>query len=260
MSFDVHAYAPARAPWAMNPIAEPRELKDPPKALEPREFKHPPKTLDSFGRRSPSKFFVDKIPNTAKYPKDSPTRNLLGASEISGRMTEFSRASKFVTFLKNYFHIGYPPADKDKGDSFFHAVNVCLSGNETVDTSVESHLRAMAFEDKGGLDMLRTLNNDLERNPGVPVTSAITPSALAKYLGICITVFRTAKSKISEHSKNPRRTTYSGDAGQCVADREIFLLRDDGGFQSLLPKDYKGLEDHHWDDFWKTILKDESEG
>jgi len=242
MSVDMHAVARVRAPTTVNRIAESREPY------------HSPRTLDSFGRRSPSKIFVDKIPNTAKYPQDNPTRNLLGAGEMTGRMTKFSRTPEFIKFLNLHFTIGPRPADNDddKGNSFFHAVNMCLNGHETVNVSVGSQLRAMAFEDKGELDMLRTLHDDLERNFGVPVTSGITPSALAKKLGICITVFRTVNSKNSENSSTPRRLTYSGDAGQCAADREIFLFKNEHGFQSLLPK--KNLKVDVWNEFWRFIL------
>jgi hypothetical protein len=260
MSVDMHAVARVRAP--------PKTVKSSTEiiadALSDIEPPDPPRTLQSFGRRSSINFSIDKLPDTAKYPQDSPTRNLLGAGEMMNRMTHFLSTPQLRQFLDIHFTFG-PEATDDVdvdgiGNSFFHAVNMCLNGNETVDVSMGSRLRALAFEDKGELDMLRTAHNDRERDNGVPVTSAITPSALAKRLGICITVFKTAnaetkKSKPPKPPKtpiHPGRLTYSGDAGQCTADREIFLFKNDLGFQSLLPK--SDLRIDVWDDFWNTIL------
>jgi len=260
MSVDVHAVARVRAPKPERPnidvLADALEGRDPPDA---------PRTLQSFGRRSRINFFVDKLPNTAKYPQNGPTRNLLGAGEMISQITNYSTTSEFTKFLDSHFTFGPKAAGgvDDRGNSFFHAVNMCLKGNETVDVSAGSQLRALAFEDKGELDMLRTARHDREKGNGVPVTCGITISALAKSLGICITVFKTAKStfvkpKKSENFKKPEtpnypgRFTYSGDAGQCTADREIFLFKNDHGYQSLLPK--SDLPVDVWDEFWNTIL------
>lgn len=212
--------------------------------------------LHSFTPRIPKKGASASFLPQSKYRADAPTRNLQGAGEIVARLTSFSDVAIFEVFVRSFFdcRIQDFTATTALGDSFFHSVNECLTGTEgPTDTGDDTHLRLrdLAFKDKGELDKLRTAYDDFEKIPGVAVDGSITPSALAKALGICITVLRLLPQdpKTTKNKASFTRTTHSGQSGQCTAKHEIFLFRNVSGFWALHPKE--GVE---WDIFWREMF------
>ena len=212
----------------------------------------PPRKLESFGRRRNEKFHDSMLVVKPKYHMNDPTRNLQSAGEAFARLTSFSDVVAFHKFLDQWFHFRKPNEGQAPGDSFFNAVNTCMQGSVVADSS--KLLRAMAFEDTGFLNGLRNKQDHLEARPGVPVKSSITPSALAKNLGICITVLRSIPVTRDASQQSFTRTTHSGESDQCTATHEILLFRDENGYQSLIPRKITASSRYTWNDFWMKMF------
>ena len=193
---------------------------------------------------------ITALLNQSTYCFKAPTRNLQGAGEVFAPLTSFSRPKEFYWFLHNYFELYRPPESPvhGTGESFFRSVKACLG----FECEYSPRLRAMAFENKGELDSLRSSDDYEERKVGCPITSSITPSALAEVLGICITVLRSSSPDPTTPQASQAaitRTTHSGLSGQCYATHEIFLLRNANGYSALRP-----IKNRKWDSFWGKMF------